>query len=320
MNRYILNRLAQIPVVIAIMTVLLFVVVRLLPGDPALARLGVEGGGTNDAYAALQVAMELDKPITHQYGEWVISLVKLDLGSSLISNEDVGTSLMKRLPVSTELGLLALAFGIGFGVPLAIVSAFWSGKFWDGAARTVAVAGLSIPIFWTATLLLLFLSLEFQWIPPVQYHPIWEDPWANLQQIGIAALILSFPLMGQVARVLRLSILEQLREPYVQGAYAKGASRIRVLNIHVLKNALIPVVTLLGATVSFLVGGVVVTETIFSIPGMGSLLIESLRNNDYPVFQGVLLVVGLAVILANLAVDISYAWFNPRIRAYGDAR
>lgn len=309
---YIFRRLALLPVVLVGVSVLIFLIMRLLPGDPAAAQIGDDQG--KRVYEELRARFGLDRPIYEQYFVWAGHIIQLDLGSSYRTRRPVMDEIQQRLPISLQLGGMAIALGFLVALPLGILSAVRRGSRWDLAARVIAISGISIPLFWTGTLLLLFTSLWFHWIPPSTFRGFFNDPLANLQQIGIAAAVLAFRLVGTNARMIRSSLLEILSQDFIRTAWGKGLAERQVVLGHALKNAMIPVVTILGGEVSFLVGGTVVTETIFSIPGMGRLLIEALENRDYGVVQGVVLFVAFGVILVNLLVDVSYAWFDPRIR------
>jgi peptide/nickel transport system permease protein len=258
--------------------------------------------------------LRLDLPYHEQYALWVWQMVSLSPGESLFTGEPITTSLKKAVPVTIELAALAMVLGIVIAVPIGVISATRQDTTADYAGRVVAVSGLSIPDFWLGTLVITFAALWFHWIPPVGYTSFWVDPWRNLQQFLLPAAVLGFRLAAATMRMTRSTVLEVLREDYVRTAWAKGLAGRIVVYKHALKNALIPVVTIIGGQLGVLLAGTVVVETIFALPGMGRLTVEAILFRDYPVVQtNVMLVAGTLVTL-NLLVDLSYAWLDPRIR------
>ena len=236
-----------------------------------------------------------------------------DLGKSLITNFDIVKDIKNRFPITLELVILTLILMIVWGLTIGIISAVRQDSWIDYGLRSVAMLGLSVPFFWTAVLLLLFGSLWFNWSPPWGVNSLFDDPWANIQQFFVPAMILAVSQGSQVARMTRATILEVLRQDYVRTARAKGLVERTILVRHTLKNALIPVVGLIGINFAFALGGTVILEQIWGLPGMGQLMLTAIKNRDYPVIQGVILFTGVLVMLVNLLVDISYGWLNPRI-------
>ena len=293
-------------------SVFVFGLIRLLPGDAVTMLL------QDYAYAenldALRAKLGLDKPVYVQYWEWLGRVLRGDLGASLRSRQPIIDELARRLPITAELGLLAMLIGLLISIPVGVLSAVKQDTITDYLARGVAVAALAIPGFWLGTLVITFPSIWFRWTPPLQYTPIYVDPIKNLSHVVIPAAILGIGLSGTLMRLTRATMLEVLRQDYVRTAWAKGLADRVIIFRHALRNALIPVVTVLGLQVSVLVGGSVVMEQIFVIPGMGRYLLEAIQYRDYPVVQALNLVFALVILTSNLLVDIIYAYLDPRIQ------
>lgn len=319
MREYVIRRLILVVPGLIVLTILVFGMVRLIPGDVvqiiAIQLSGGRGGGevSPEVKAKLRRDLGLDKPIYIQYFVWMSSIVRGDLGKSLITDFEVVKDIKKRFPITLELVFFTLVLMIVWGLTIGIISAVRQDSWLDYGLRSVAILGLSVPFFWTAILLLLFGSLWFNWSPPFGVNPFFEDPWANIQQFFVPAMILAVSQGSQVARMTRATILEVLRQDYVRTARAKGLIERTILVRHTLKNALIPVVGLIGINFAFALGGTVILEQIWGLPGMGQLMLTAIKNRDYPVIQGVILFTGVLVMLVNLLVDISYGWLNPRI-------
>lgn len=296
--------LGAIPVLWGVAT-LVFVVLRLLPGDPAEVMLS-EAGGSAAAIAELRDELGLDDPLLLQYGRYLLNLLRGDLGTSLFSRRPVLSLIAEQLPSTLELALaamfVALVVGIGLGVPAAVKQ----GTLWDRLAMALAVAGVSLPIFWTALLLIWLVSLHLGWLP--------ATGTGGPAHLVLPALVLGFASAGAIARLVRASLLEVLSQDYVNTARAKGLREGLVLLRHALKNALIPVMTIAGLQFGFLLGGAVVTETIFARPGIGRLLVTAIQWQDLPLVQGIALLAAVAYTLVNLTVDLGYALLDPRIR------
>lgn len=311
MQRYLLRRLLlTLPVLLGV-TVLAAGLIRLVPGDAVLVKIE-EAGHVTDLDAA-RAALGLDRSFPEQYLTWIGGALRGDLGVSFITDRPVLPSILRALPVTVELAILALLVAGGIGVPLGVVSAIRRDRWPDVLGRLVSVAGLSMPSFWIGTLVLLYFSLWFRWIPPIVYVPFAEDPVRNLQQFIVPALALGAHFSAVAMRVTRSALLEVLNQDYVRTAYAKGLRERVMLVRHALKNALIPVVTVLGVQFSHLLGGTVIIETIFSMPGLGRLTLDAIAQRDYPQLQGSVLVVALMVVLVTLAIDLGYGWLDPRI-------
>jgi peptide/nickel transport system permease protein len=314
MYKYALRRLMLAVPVLLLSSLIVFGLMRVMPGDALTLLMGESGNVSERDLAKVRKQLRLDLPYHEQYALWLWQMVSLTPGDSLFTGEPITTSLKKAVPVTIELAALAMILGIVIAVPIGVISATRQDTTADYAGRVVAVSGLSIPDFWLGTLVITFAALWFHWIPPVGYTSLWVDPWRNLQQFLLPAAVLGFRLAAATMRMTRSTVLEVLREDYVRTAWAKGLAGRIVVYKHALKNALIPVVTIIGGQLGVLLAGTVVVETIFALPGMGRLTVEAILYRDYPVVQtNVMLVAGTLVTL-NLLVDLSYAWLDPRIR------
>jgi peptide/nickel transport system permease protein len=303
--RYIGQRLAgAIPVLWGVAT-LVFIILRLLPGDPAALMLS-EAGASAEAIAELRAELGLDKPLIAQYGQYLLSLARGDLGTSLFAHRPVVTVIAEQLPSTIELALAAMLVATVVGAAMGIVAAVKSGTWIDSTATAFAAAGVSVPIIWSGLLLIWLFSLRLGWLPATGQ--------GGLKHLILPALVLGFASAGAIARLVRASLLEVLDQDFIRTARAKGLRERVVLTRHALKGALIPVVTIIGLQFGFLLGGTVVTETVFSRPGIGRLLVNAILWKDLPVVQGVVLLAGLVYTLVNLTVDLAYAFLDPRIR------
>jgi peptide/nickel transport system permease protein len=311
-SQYVTRRLLLVVPTLVGLSMVVFALVRLLPGD-AVTMLLQDYAYAKDA-DEMRAKLGLDRPIPVQYAEWVSGVVRGDLGTSLRSKTPVATELGKRIPVTAELGAFGLIVGLLIAVPVGVLSAVRQDRAIDYLARSVAIAFLAIPGFWLGTLVVTLPSVWWQWTPPLRYTPLLEDPVKNLGHMILPALILGLGLSGGVMRLTRAQMLEVLRQDYVLTAAAKGLAEWSTVWRHALKNALIPVVTLLGLQVAVLVSGTVVLESIFVLPGMGRYLIEAVQYRDYPVIQGLNLLFATVIVMANLIVDMCYAWLDPRVR------
>ena len=319
MGQYILRRiLASIPTLV-LFSLLIAGLIRLVPGDVVEARLagggGMDGGSLNEeTIEALREDLGLDRSFPEQYLDWVTHAIRGDLGVSMWTYQAVTTSIIQRARLSVQLALMAMGIALLIAIPLGVLSAIKQDSLLDYGARLFAIAGLSIPDFWIGTMVLLALSLYIGWLPEFGYFPPWEQPWKNFQALIFPALIIGYRYSAISARMTRSAMLEVLRQDYVRTARAKGLTDRVVITRHALRNALIPVVTIMASQLSHLIGGLVVVETIFSLPGMGRLVLDSVISRDYPVVQGAVMMMAVVFILANLLVDLSYAVIDPRIR------
>ena len=258
-------------------------------------------------------------PLYEQYVKWLGGVLRGDLGQSVYRNRPVLGEIVNAAPATFELATLALLLSACLSLPLGIISAARQDTWIDNVAKTVAILGLSVPSFWIGTMLVVFMGLWWGYSPPLQLASIFTSPWANFEKMIFPALVLAAGLAGSVARMVRSSLLEVLRQDYMRTAYAKGLNERTVLIRHGLKNALIPVVTIMGLQFAGLLGGTVIVESIFTIPGLGRLTIDAIQTRDYPVLQGVVIVFAIVLLFLNLAIDLLYAWLDPRIH-YGGAR
>jgi peptide/nickel transport system permease protein len=316
MRTYILSRiLLMIPTLLGAVT-LIFLIMRLLPGDVALYILGSDESSEMNREALQRIRSELglDKPLIVQYGEWVWKALRFDFGTSYWTRQPVIEELGRRYPMTANLAFLSLILGTLIAIPIGVLSAVRQDTLVDYGARIFTIAGLSIPSFWLAILIILGLVHYFKWLPPLDYAPFWVDPWLNFKQLIFPALATGYRLSAIGARMTRSSILEVLREDYVRTARAKGVLERGVVLRHALRNALLPVITIIGIELLVLFGGLVVVETVFTIPGIGRFLVDAITHRDYPSIQALIFVFAAFVLVVNLLVDIVYGVLDPRIR------
>jgi peptide/nickel transport system permease protein len=313
MTTYIIRRLLLMIPTFFGASVLIFALVRFMPGD-IVSIIASETPGSHANVEALRHRFGLDEPPATQYVKWVGKIVRGDLGTSLRTGKDIRSDLAKNVPVSIELGLLAMLIGLVVAVPVGVLAALRRNSVLDYVVRSLAVLALATPSFWIGILVITWPSVWWGWSPPVQYVRFTDDPLANLAQMWLPALIVGLHLTGSVMRFTRTAMLEVLTQDYVRTAWAKGlAPRIIVIR-HVLRNSLVPVVTIIGLQIPLLIGGVVIAETIFGVPGMGRYMLSALQNRDYQVVQAVVALMVVIVLFVNLAVDLLYAVLDPRIR------
>jgi peptide/nickel transport system permease protein len=312
MRRYIIRRILLVFPTLFLVTFLVFSVVRLLPGD--VVELMVAEQGYADDEEELREMLGLDKPLHKQYLTYMKNVFRGDLGISLWSGLPVTEEIKRRLPISFTLAGLSILWTVLMGIPIGVVSALKQDTWLDYGIRSAGIGGLSLPNFWLATLLLVFGSIWFQWVPPMDYVPITKDPVANLSQLLAPSLLLSLARAATIMRMTRTMMLEVMREDYIQTARAKGLTGWVVVVRHALKNALIPVLTISGMQLAFLIGGTVIMESIFVLPGVGKYLLDAITWRDYPAIQGVNLVMCTIIVMMNLIVDLLYAFIDPRIR------
>ncbi len=312
MRRYLLHRLLLIVPVLIGVTLIVSGLIRLVPGDAVMVKLE-EAGHVEDLDAARR-ALGLDRSFPEQYLSWLVGVLRGDFGHSFITEQPVLPQVLRALPVTVELAVLSLVVAFFVGVPVGAISAVRAGAWQDYAGRLISIAGLSMPSFWIGTLVLLYFAIWFRWIPPITYVPLLEDPWRNLQQFTVPAFALGAHFSAVAMRMTRSALLDVIHQEYIRTAYAKGLRERTVLARHALKNAMVPVITILGIQFGYLLGGTVVIETIFNMPGLGRLTLDAITQRDYPQLQADVLAVGLMVVTVTLVVDLSYAWLDPRIR------
>jgi peptide/nickel transport system permease protein len=295
-------------------SLLVFGMVRLIPGTVVEQLLGQAAIASPEVLAAFRRFFGLDRPLHVQYVEWLGGVLRGDFGASWLSGRPVLALFLERLPVSAELALLAVGWSLLLGLPLGSGAAVWRGRGRDAAIRILATLGLSLPAFWQGTVLILLFSIYLGWMPSLQWVPFTRNPAANLAIMALPALTLGTATAAMITRMARSSMLDVLGREYVRTARAKGLSEGRVTFRHALRNALIPVVTVAGVQLGYIVGGIVVVEDVFTLPGVGRLLLDAIFQRDYPVVQGVILILAAAFMLVNLAVDLLYAVLDPRLR------
>jgi len=311
---YVVRRVLYGLLVIALVTVFVFLTLRLIPGDVVRLQLADAPGVTPEQIAARSAALGLDQPLFAQLFRFLGGAFTGDFGTSFQSNLPVTQMIGERLPITLQLGLMALVISILLGIPLGLLSAYKQNSWLDQSLRVVTVAGLSIPNFWLGLLLVTYLAIWFSWSPPLVYRTPAEDLASNLTQMALPALALGVAGMAGIARLLRSSLLEVMRSNFVRTVRAKGAPERTVLFTHAVRNSLIPVFSLIGVQVGAILGGTVILESIFAIPGMGSMIFESVRVRDYPVVLGCVVVFGAVFVTVNLVVDLLYGVIDPRIR------
>ena len=314
MYKYVIRRLLLAVPVLLLSSLIVFGLMRVMPGDALIALMGESGNVGDKELAKLRKDLGLDRPYHEQYVQWLWQMVTFNPGHSIFTNEPIPVALKKAIPVTLELAVLALVLGIAIAVPIGVLSATRQDRASDYVGRVVAVSGLSMPDFWLGTLVITFAALWFRWIPPIGYASLWDDPLKNLQQFVLPAAVLGFRLSAATMRMTRSTVLEVLKEDYVRTAWAKGLAGRIVVYKHALKNALIPVVTIIGGQLGVLLAGTVVVETIFALPGMGRLTVEAILYRDYPIVQTNVMIVAGTLVTLNLLVDLTYAWLDPRIR------
>jgi ABC-type dipeptide/oligopeptide/nickel transport system permease component len=319
---YTYRRVVTAAVLVWVVATLVFAFLRALPGDPVLVILGAEGGGqapNPEQVTAVRRALGLDRSMPAQYAGWLGRLARFDLGVSLYDSTPVTADIMERLPVTLELIAVAVGLAVAAGIALGVLAARHRGTWTDAAVSGVLAGALSVPVFVIGTLGILIFSVLLRWFPVGGYVPFTQDPGAYLRQLTLPAVTLAISLVGVVGRIARGSVLEVMHREYVRTARSKGLGEVRVLSRHVLRTALIPVVTVVGVQFGVLIGGTVLVEYIFNRPGISTLLFSAIQRRDYPVVQGIVLVTSALFILINMIVDLSYAILDPRIRYGGGA-
>ena len=318
MSSYILHRLLLFVPTLVGASILIFVLLRLVPGDIAEI-LVYQTGSESSAVQRRQIQqirreLGLDRPIAAQYGDWVAGAVRGDFGQSYVQRRPVADILRERFPRSMELAILTLLLAVIWAIPLGVVSAVRQNGIVDYLARLVSLSGLSLPLFFTGALILYGLVRFFHWLPPLEFVAFTENPLENLKQLIWPALAQAYYISAPIARLTRSQMLEVVRQDYVRTARAKGLAEGAVIYRHALRNSLLPVVTFIGWWGGRLLGGLVIMEIIFVVPGMGAALIQAVSQRDYPTVQAMVFVMALVFLTVNLAVDLLYAWLDPRIR------
>jgi len=321
MYRYVFKRILLVIPTLLGAAALVFVLMRLIPGDVCVVRLG-SSGGTFDpkAIAVCHAELGMDRPLIVQFMDFVWGIARMDFGTSMWSGNPVTTEIWARLPISLEIAILATVIAIAIAIPLGAVSAIKQNTWVDVVVRLFAVGGTATPSFWLGLVSLLivlnFTSAVFgaPWMPPIEYVPIWQDPIRNLSMALLPAVTVGYRYAAVSMRMTRSAMLEVMQEDYIRTARAKGLINKLIINRHALKNALLPVVTLLGIEFAFLIGGLVVTEQVFNLNGVGRLFVQAVQNQDYTLTQALVMLTVIVFVLSNLVVDLLYAWLDPRIR------
>jgi peptide/nickel transport system permease protein len=321
MYRYIINRILLVFPTLAGAASLVFILMRLIPGDICLVRLGSGGTSfTTQALATCHAEIGIDRPWLLQYFEFLWGLARFDFGTSMWSGKPVILEIATRFPISLEVAVMATIIAVTIAIPLGTISALKQNTWIDLVVRTFSIAGLATPAFWLGIVSILVVLDVTQaitgqpWMPPIDYVPLWQDPIRNLSIVMLPALTIGYRYAAVSMRMTRSAMLEVLREDYIRTARAKGLINRIVINRHALKNALLPVVTVIGLEFAFLIGGLVVTEQVFNLNGIGRLMVLSVQNQDYTLTQALVMLTVTIAVVSNLVVDLLYAWLDPRIR------
>lgn len=315
MRTYILKRLLLIVPTLLGAATLVFLIMRVIPGDVALLILGGDQGQIDQKQLdAMRKQLGLDQPLWMQFGTWLWGVLRFDFGKSLWTGQPVIEELLIRLPLSLELALLATMVSVIISIPLGMLAAIRQDRWLDYVIRIVSIGGLAIPGFWVGILCILGLVIFFGWGPPLEFTPPWVSPWANFQMMVWPVVTVGYRYAAVTTRMTRSTMLEVLREDYIRTAWAKGLHERAVVIRHALKNSMLPVITLIGTEFAFLIGGLVVTETVFTLNGIGRFVVDAVAHRDYPVVQALIFLTAFSFVLVNLLVDLTYAWFDPRIR------
>ena len=313
MTGYVVRRLLDLAFVLFGVSVLVFLMIRLIPGDAVDILLGANTDITPGRVAALRERLGLHLPIHRQYLDWIGGVLRGDLGESVWTGRPVSREIASRLPVTLEITFLALAFSLAASFPLGMLAARARGHAGDVIVRLVTIVGLTLPSFWVGVLMLYGVSLYLPAWPAIGYVPFSENPGGNLGRMVLPVLAVSFPMIAGLTRILRSSLLEVLSLDYIRTARSKGVPPRSLFSKHALRNAMIPVITVVGVQLGYLLSGVVVIEQVFAIPGLGRLAIGAINERNYPLVQGVILVVTAIFVFVNLLVDLTYAWIDPRV-------
>jgi peptide/nickel transport system permease protein len=315
MLRYTLNRvLLMIPTLFGV-AVLVFFMLRVVPGDVVEVKLRGDGGNVSQETIEMErKRLGLDKPLVGQFGDWMIGLATLDLGKSMWTDRPVIEEIATRLELSLEVAILATIIAVLLAIPLGTIAALKRDTWIDYLVRMITIGGLAVPSFWFGMLIMMTLLALFNWLPPITFTPIYVDPVENLKQLIWPAMAVGYRYCAVVARMIRSSLLEVFNEDYIRTARAKGVYENLVISRHALRNALLPAITVIGLEFAFLIGGLVVTEQVFNLNGIGKLFVQSVSRNDFTLIQGMVMMIALFYVMVNLAIDLLYAVLDPRIK------
>ena len=312
---YIARRLVIGLVTLIGVATITFFLMRVLPGDAAVMLSGAGAGAVSEQeLAEVRSKMGLDRPLAVQFVAWLTELAQLNLGTSLRTGQPVASELARRFPYTLQIVIMAMVIAVALGVPAGVISAARAGSWLDQTLRALSVGGLAAPSFWIGLLMILGLGWLFRWSPPLFWERFWVSPWQSLTQMIWPAIAVGLRQLALIARMTRSIMLEVLGEDYIRTARAKGLSEKVVVLRHGLRNGLLPVVTLIGFEVSALFGGLIVTEAVFNVPGLGQYVVTAILNRDYPAAQGIVLILATIVVVGNLTVDLLYGWLDPRTR------
>jgi peptide/nickel transport system permease protein len=314
MHAYVIRRLGWGVPTLLLVSVWIFVLIHIVPGDILMTRISQTGAVPKANLDLVRHQLGIDRPLVVQYLSWLGHLVRLDAGNSLYFNRPVVDLIKDAFPVTFELAVFTICVSALVGFPLGVLSAVYHDTPSDQGVRLFSVGGQALPDFWNAIVVILILSRFFGYLPSIYYTDLWKDPLTNLSQLLIPALVLGYRMASSVTRMVRSSLLEVLRQDYVRTATAKGLGRRKVIIRHALRNSLIPVLTDFGTQFSFLLGGAVVFETLFGLPGLGQLSLQAVLHRDYPLVQATVVFLGAIIVFSNLTIDLIYGVFDPRIR------
>jgi peptide/nickel transport system permease protein len=316
MINFVINRFIQSIFVLILIMIVVFIAVRLLPGDPIRMYLASnqQQSYTQEQLDYLRHEVGLDKPLYGQFFDWIKGILKGDLGNSILRKEPVTKEIFRRLPITAHVGGVAFLVGIAIGLPLGIITAVRRGKWVDTLLTLFAYIGITIPVFWLGLLLMYFFGIYLKWLPVMGYTSPFDNFWLSTRQLVMPVICLSFFSIAATARQTRSSLLEVMRQDYVRTAWSKGLRERTVIWRHALKNSLIPIVTLVGMGIPMIIGGSVLVEQVFNLPGIGVLMTNAVFNEDYPYVQGIVLIISGVVLLTNFLVELTYGWLDPRIR------
>jgi peptide/nickel transport system permease protein len=315
MSQYIVKRLLlMIPTLIGA-ALLIFLLMNIIPGDVALLIIGGDQGGDINPHelAKLRTQLGLDRPLYEQFLAWLWGVMRLDFGKSLWTGAPILEEIMIRLPLTLEIAIFATIISTIIAIPLGTLAAIRQDTWVDYAVRVFSIGGLAIPAFWTGILIILFLVIYFEWGPPLEFVSLTSDPWENIKQLIWPIVTVGYRNAAVAARMTRSTMLETMREDYIRTALAKGLQERTVVVKHALKNAFLPVLTIIGTEIAFLIGGLVVTETVFTLNGLGRFMVDAIAHRDIPVVQTLVLFIAFSFVFINLIVDLLYGWFDPRI-------
>ena len=318
MRAYAIRRLFLIVPTLLLVTIIVFLSVRFIPGDvidQLVSEINVENTMSYpEARALIEARLGLDKPVYLQYWHWLGRVARGDLGTSMRNDRSITADFLAKVPISIELGLWAMIIGLLISLPIGIYSAIRQDSWGDYVGRTIAILMMSVPGFWIMTMVIVFPAIWWGWVPSMEYIPLTKDPLGNIIQFAIPGVIMGASFSGGLMRIVRTMMLEVLRQDYIRTAWAKGLSERVVIVRHALKNALIPVVTIVGMGLPGLIAGAVVTEQIFNLPGMGRYLFDAINRRDYPIISAINLMMAALVLFCNLVVDLTYSWLDPRVQ------